>query len=1529
MKNNKKLLSKFLTVILSTMMIFSSVLVVNTNVVFALEGEETTEEVAPEKEEEKVDEKNIDKTSDETQLRESEEPVLEESQKSDDSEYINENESNELNKEQKQDLPTENSQIQDNSINETKPKTVLKTLNPNKVSKVNLLFYGGILHISKLDTSIPKGTIYPEPQPDTNIIGDILQLLFGSLFRHYKFEGWYYRVKTGLLSYKEYKYDFNNPINQSYTFYGKWIYQSKISGSEGGEEEIPFNENEYDFKVKGENGSIINNGYSYYKLADEGLYPVFDSVYDDDGNVVSEAQKFNGNGFDLAIRDAQEETEIELIHDITIEKPLEIWANINFNLNGHTITLDSESTDYSRELHILDEEAGSNKTYVDTIPAVMIVSNAKTKIYDGTIVNHAHNGIGIVSYAFNSYYNTTLSNLTIDVVDSSVEETKKNDAVIAGYQVKMSNTVSELYNGFVNIFSGHYDGYLYNYQGGYIKLSEGETVKEKANNDEYVDVFVKNEFENNPTKYSNDVNNRVEIKDGYDVWETSTQYRYFIDKIAEVSIDGVKYPSLGSAIASIQVGQSKTIKLLKNITFDSNVELGNSNDNRTYTIDTNGYTIKGGIVKIPSGQVSISGNGYFDCTLEVYGNAILNIANGHFGEIDKTSTTASIIITGGSFVSDVSSYVANGYVCTYNDLPSHPYCVSDESLKNQVSAFNDGVEINLDSYPLFTQTLNAINTGLITVDEIRLNRDIQVHDVLIFKKPVNVNLNNHILYSDVNIPDALAGNKIVSIYNNIPNCTLSIQNGTIINNSSVNTGTIYGIYNAAGNVTLEDVDLDMQTKKYTNMYAIYNNSASADFILLGSTVKAENVKSKASIIYNKGTLIFNKSIKDSTRKSTLTVTGSGSCPELTGIDNRGNLSISDNSRINISSGSSQYATIKAISSSGNIDIEGFAEVYGNSTKGTCYAIYQEVVNDDETKTINLTNGASLYSTKSDSSEGVIAYGIYTEYLDNENDEGITNINLSEALIQVAAPTDFNDVAYGIVSNGGFINMDTNASNNTGIYVMGGNGTIGISCGYKGLDKSINNTLAKLDLDVISSGVDSYCVVSTTASINTYIVSGYYHSDVVDSDNHLLTGQVRARGGFFSKDVTENLSNNYKCMYLDGTNHDNVLNGITYDYEVTRSNCSANVVVYNEGNLTVNAEIIFDEVMKKDDYAAKHYGVKFDIEGRSKPVIRSIYLCDPTNYKSTEKFVFTFDFPVKNMMNNIAVSIVKLDDLGNVIHTYHICDTYSVKQYYYNMLVPKNEHSEAMKELAKATLNLGAFAQIYFDYKVDQLIRDELNEKGLLDNSNYLKNFNESDIKDSFSTSGIDKYLEDRNAALVLGGSTDLRYTFMLRNDDSIDNYEFKCNGIDISAIEYHYLDASSALSGKESGYYNINVNYKGSTETIPVYYDGKTAGCSFDIISGRSISDYSFTCEGKTITPSIGRYYVDITNINPNKYGELYELEVVEKGTESPYVIAYSPLEYIYEAYKIAGQTDIDLANLMNALYHYYLVAKSFYGIGD
>lgn len=99
---------------------------------------------------------------------------------------------------------------------------------------------------------------------------------------------------------------------------------------------------------------------------------------------------------------------------------------------------------------------------------------------------------------------------------------------------------------------------------------------------------------------------------------------------------------------------------------------------------------------------------------------------------------------------------------------------------------------------------------------------------------------------------------------------------------------------------------------------------------------------------------------------------------------------------------------------------------------------------------------------------------------------------------------------------------------------------------------------------------------------------------------------------------------------------------------------------------------------------------------------------------------------------------------------------------------------------------------------------------------------------------------------------------------------------------------------------------------------GTGVGFYFTLAENEDVKAYTFTCNGKTLTPTFDanshKGYVEVSDINADQLGEMFTLNIT-KGSESC-AIQYSPMCYVKNALA-STKTDAQLKKVVQAMYLY------------
>lgn len=133
----------------------------------------------------------------------------------------------------------------------------------------------------------------------------------------------------------------------------------------------------------------------------------------------------------------------------------------------------------------------------------------------------------------------------------------------------------------------------------------------------------------------------------------------------------------------------------------------------------------------------------------------------------------------------------------------------------------------------------------------------------------------------------------------------------------------------------------------------------------------------------------------------------------------------------------------------------------------------------------------------------------------------------------------------------------------------------------------------------------------------------------------------------------------------------------------------------DGDIVVNYYMQLDESVLEDDGAVMRFTTE---NGKVKEVNVKDAKTDTTTVAGKTCYVFSCDMPAKEMNDTIEAQVILSD--GSMSESY----SYTVKQYADEIIENKDNNAEytKAKELVKAMLVYGSYAQIYFEHNVDKL-----------------------------------------------------------------------------------------------------------------------------------------------------------------------------------------------------------------------------------
>ena len=1305
MKYINSQIKNVLKIILSVMIVFSSILVINPNSLLA-EGEtqETVvkQEEVVEKQNEVIEQEIIEEKQDET--------IIEEVKEETPSETVDV-----VQEEQIVEEETLTEEVTEDTKDINKAPLAMNSMTMLGVEQTyTVTFRNGLTKVK--DIQVSAGTkINRNDVPGIEYVGrnsDKKQAV------------WYYRVGT-LIFYKEYEWDFSNmTVDKDITLYAKFV----NIGADG----------DFDFRVKHEKSNVLsefNTGtytnvesgytYSYYNYNEKGVEFSY--------NEGATPETYDGTTFDLAIQEANAGDTIEILRNITIQTPITIWADVNLNLNGKTITY--ETSLITKIINFINNIwkvlSHSNKLIIpiqeDFNPAIFVYNSTIT-ISNGTIINKAGGtGHGIVVYSGESKYKVNLNGLTVTAKSGA-------DAVASGYEGKIEQGSGLTVNnakGEVIINSGYYGGDIRNYN------PEGHLIINRGN------------FTKDPRL---DIN--VDLSNSYlYVEDKSEKYRYRVGDyeyptvIVDSNDEEIANLSLTSALNEVESGQK--IRLVKDVTLTEDLIIDPKG--KSITIDANGHNVirnNNSKILIEDSSASTQGevsfintdtyySGFVNTPIIANDKGILVIESGYYHSVSGSNA----IVKGGYFVLKVddSCLDTDSYVCNPLDqmlLNTFNYNVV---LKDNLNVAKN-LRTNIEYTSLITAIENANSSDTIEIlKEINLvNENVEIN------KTLTISLGTNSIYSHSSKSFTISGDSTVVTFNGNETTKPVITNNYKANNEK----TVVFEIKSNSKLVINNVDIDVETQNCNDKELIAFNTirSGASLELHGSRIIVTNqdyLNKYITAIKNEslGATIIIDSSSNITMKPCL-----GGCEKVTAIYNSG-----DNSNGN-------PTTIDIVSST--IQLQGV----GNQSD---YIEYNGIYDESTNSKITI-----------DSSNLVVTNQNGTSYAINVNGNSSLDIKNSST---ISLAVTYDDISthnkIGILSKGNSIINDSTLM----VTAMKGNA--------RGLD--IYGGVAELNgaTVIVTSAGEGYCL-SSNENGKISVIDGYYRS----SNNRIVycnnNGTVEISGGHFTNDVTEWLARNYKCIY------DPVTNGVTYDYSVSLSKCVLSVSVANDGTLVLNYNVTYDTFMlnNPDDFGVRFTcavpelsefnNMVFSItETKNKKSSSNNQLI--SKLENSKKGVYSFNIPARLMDAIIDVEIMDLSK-G---HIYHERD-YSVEKYYYdilNQLTNKQEQVyDLMRDLAATSLNFGSYCQETLNGQSDesQLVNSKLDQgdgyEDFSGGTKYEKGFTDAYDEEIKNEEGgnskegeLEDYIKIKGHALSLQETTTLRCKFILKDieNNTIDNYK--------------------------------------------------------------------------------------------------------------------------------------------------------------
>lgn len=253
----------------------------------------------------------------------------------------------------------------------------------------------------------------------------------------------------------------------------------------------------------------------------------------------------------------------------------------------------------------------------------------------------------------------------------------------------------------------------------------------------------------------------------------------------------------------------------------------------------------------------------------------------------------------------------------------------------------------------------------------------------------------------------------------------------------------------------------------------------------------------------------------------------------------------------------------------------------------------------------------------------------------------------------------------------------------------------------------------------------------------------------------------------------------------------------------------------EGDIGVNFYTVLPADLSQDAY------MKFKVQGISNELTIPVSSALKVVRGNTTYSVFKCNVPAKNMSSVITATLI---DSGNVVDT----DTYSVQQYAQYILEHKDQYSNAV-DLVKDMINYGAYAQIYFNYNLDNLANNILDESDrYLKTAMYYNNPYDPDecvLPEGMTFSAVSLSLESNTVLKIFLTDTVTR------------DVKYYCNGVELTPEEDNgrtLIKIENIAAHELDNDYVINIVVAGDNGEYKVTYSA-TNYC-FYVIAGETTS---------------------------------------------------------------------------------------------
>ncbi len=162
------------------------------------------------------------------------------------------------------------------------------------------------------------------------------------------------------------------------------------------------------------------------------------------------------------------------------------------------------------------------------------------------------------------------------------------------------------------------------------------------------------------------------------------------------------------------------------------------------------------------------------------------------------------------------------------------------------------------------------------------------------------------------------------------------------------------------------------------------------------------------------------------------------------------------------------------------------------------------------------------------------------------------------------------------------------------------------------------------------------------------------------------------------------------------------------------------------------------------------------------------------------YIFTCGVAAKEMTSEIKCQIVTSKDLEGENDVF----TYSVKQYADYILDNADTYPDAV-EVVKAMLNYGAYCQLHFDYRTDDLANAS---EHISEEEKVLKDCDLSQYQ--YTYSGYQEGVEYYGSSLVFKTGTDIKHYFYFNNPKDVETLNVTVKGEKVTPLpngSYHYV----------------------------------------------------------------------------------------------------------------------------------------------